>query len=306
MTNWLLLVNAPGGRAGEIWKSLIGEAMKGFSNTRWWSKEEVEVQIAMNFGQLREFLRRLDSEGVGDATTKKMIAIYEADPLLLELSFAAMLDGAERLVSVTGEMEGERLEILLLYSRMEGLRSFGRALRDDEENRGLLPNVDALIKRTLKPKVGLLIKKEFPGHGTFEGKITKAEKLNSPGHSDHDKMIYTVTFSDGDTEDFNEGEIKPHLSIYGSELRSRTAASILGAYDYIERRLTGDCASPCDCRHSYEICELAQLFDPPFAAEHEAEINAAYVQRLAAIIPIANLRPGRRRRRCCRRWWPGQ
>ena len=80
------------------------------------------MQIAMNFGQLREFLRRLDSEGVGDATTKKMIAIYEADPLLLELSFAAMLDGAERLVSVTGEMEGERLEILLLYSRMEGLR----------------------------------------------------------------------------------------------------------------------------------------------------------------------------------------
>ena len=137
-------------------------------------------------------------------------------------------------------------------------------------------------------------------------KITKAEKLNSPGHSDHDKMIYTVTFSDGDTEDFNEGKIKPHLSIYGSELRSRTAASILGACDYIERRLTGDCASPYDCRHSYEICELAQLFDPSFAAEHEAEINAAYVQRLVAIIPIANLRPGRRRRRCCRRWWPGQ
>jgi hypothetical protein len=227
--------------------------MKSFSNTRWWSKEEVEVQIARNFGQLRAFLRRLDNEGVGDATTKKMIAIFDADPLLLELSFAAILDGAERLVSVTGEMQGEHLEILLLFSRMEGLREFGRKLRDDEENRGLLPNVDALVRRALEPKKGLAIKKEFTGHGTFGGTITKAEVLDSATHKDHGKMIYTVTFSDGDAEDFNAEEIKPHLAAYGTELRARTVASILGAYDYIDQRLTGNCASPYDCQHTYLI-----------------------------------------------------
>ena len=52
--------------------------------------------------------------------------------------------------------------------------------------------------------------------------------------------------------------------------------------------VTGDCTAPYDCRHSYEICELAQLFDPSFAAENAAKIDAAWVQRLAAVIPIAN------------------
>jgi len=46
-----------------------------------------------------------------------MMDIYTLDPLWLELSTAAHMD-LEILVSTTYEMEGERLEILLLFSRL--------------------------------------------------------------------------------------------------------------------------------------------------------------------------------------------
>ena len=99
MTAWLTLVQHHGG-AKRIWKDMIGTAMVGFSTIRWWSKAEVQNEIAVNFGQLLSFLRRLDTEGIGDATAKKMLEIYHAGPLWLELSFAASLDGGERLVQL--------------------------------------------------------------------------------------------------------------------------------------------------------------------------------------------------------------
>ena len=40
----------------------------------------------------------------------------------------------EILVSTTYEMEGERLENLLLFSRFGAIRQLGRSLRDDETN----------------------------------------------------------------------------------------------------------------------------------------------------------------------------
>ena len=64
-----------------------------------------------------------------------MMDIYSRDPLWLEISIAAHMD-LEILVSTTYEMEGDRLEILLLFSRFEAIRQLGRSLRDDETNRG--------------------------------------------------------------------------------------------------------------------------------------------------------------------------
>ena len=83
-----------------------------------------------------------------------------------------------------------------------------------------------------------------------------------------------------------------HLASYGSELRSACVNSILGAYDYLENRLTGNCNAPYDCRHSYLICELSQLFDPSFAAENAADIDTAWVQRLGEIICLAKYGQG--------------
>eukprot|EP00854_Cymbomonas_tetramitiformis_P032151 gene32151-40665_t len=142
-------------------------SLVSFSNIRWWSKQEVENGIAENFSLLLPFLLRLEADGIGDATTKKMLAIYRKDPILLQVSFAAGLDGVLNLLKTTYELEGDRLEILLVFRRVESLRAYGRRLQDDDENRGLLPNVDAVVRRGLEPLVGYKIVKEFAGHGTY-------------------------------------------------------------------------------------------------------------------------------------------
>ncbi|KAK3257641.1 hypothetical protein CYMTET_33283 [Cymbomonas tetramitiformis] len=120
MTSWLTLVQN-NNAAKQLWKSLTSQAMVGFSNIRWWSRQEVENEICLNFGLLPSFLAQLESDGVGDATTKKMASVYAKDPLRLEVSFAAGYDGTLQLLRTTYELEGDRLEILLVYRRVEAL-----------------------------------------------------------------------------------------------------------------------------------------------------------------------------------------
>ena len=206
MTAWLLLVqSSPAAR--ELFSSLIGVAMKRFSNIRWNSKSEVIIQIGENFGIVPDFLQQLINLDIGDATTSKMMDIYTRDPLWLELSIAAHMD-LKILVSTTYEMEGERLEILLLFSRFEAIRQLGRSLRDDETNRGVLRNVDAVIRRNAKtPKEGLVFTKQFPGHGSFTGRIVSIEVV------DDEKVFKVVYDDDDDEEELGEGEITGLLNV---------------------------------------------------------------------------------------------
>ncbi|KAK3250643.1 hypothetical protein CYMTET_39988 [Cymbomonas tetramitiformis] len=163
--------------ATQMWKALTGTAaMVGFSNIRWWSRQEVENEIALHFNSVPVLLQQLLDEGVGDATTRNMLGIFHADPLRLEVSFAAGYDGLTDLLATTYAMEGDRLGILLVYMRVESLRKYGRALVDDIENRGLLLNVDAVIRRARELKVGAAIRKEFPGYGTFTDRVSSIDK----------------------------------------------------------------------------------------------------------------------------------
>ncbi|KAK3258528.1 hypothetical protein CYMTET_32430 [Cymbomonas tetramitiformis] len=230
----------------------------------------------LNFHLLPTFLQQLEIEEVGDATTRKMRAIYDSDPIGLEVSFAAGYDGTLSLLKTTYELEGDRLEILLVFRRIEALRSFGRSLRGDVENRGLLPNVDAVIRRSLVPKVGSSLK---------QGHITSIDK------EDPDEWTYVISYEDGDTETMVLAELLPLLRVSMDSLREAAVAGIEGAYLYLEKRLTGECDSSYDCSHAYLVCELAQLFDPSFVDANT--VDAAWVQRLAAITPLARVEQGR-------------
>ena len=176
-------------------------------------------------------------------------------------------------------MEGDRLEILLLARRIEALRSFGRALQSPGENRGLLPNIDACIHRSILARVGLCLLKEFPRHGTFGGKITAIDE------DDPEKFMYQITYDDGDVETMDINELKPLLSTYGDALRGKVIAGLSPAFTYLEQRLTGGCESCYDCTHAYLICTLAAAFDPSHA--NEKQIDAALVRSMAAINPLA-------------------
>ena len=195
------------------------------------------IQIGENFGIVPDFLQQLINLDIGDATTSKMMDMYTRDPLWLELSIAAHMD-LEILLRTTDEMQGERLEILLLFSRFEAIRQLGRSLRDDETNRGVLRNVDALIRRNAKtPKEGLVFTKQFPGHGSFTGRIVSIEVVD-------DEKVFKVAYDDDDDDDeeeLGEGEIMGLLDVYGDGLHQRVIDAILPAFDYLENRLTGQC-----------------------------------------------------------------
>eukprot|EP00965_Chrysotila_dentata_P011718 384350-Pleurochrysis_carterae.AAC.1 len=61
------------------------------------------------------------------------------------------------LVKVTYELEGDRLEILLVYERIERLRQLGKSLARGED--GVLPNLDAVLRAHAPIRVNDMIKK---------------------------------------------------------------------------------------------------------------------------------------------------
>ncbi|KAK3255050.1 hypothetical protein CYMTET_35754 [Cymbomonas tetramitiformis] len=106
------------------------------------------------------------------------------------------------MLKTTYELEGDRLEIVLAFRRIETLRAYGRQLLSVSENRGLLPNV-VVIRMSLEPTVGLAIKKEFAGHGVFLGKIMSIDK------EDTAKWWYQIEYGDGDRETMDIEELRP-------------------------------------------------------------------------------------------------
>ena len=59
---------------------------------------------------------------------------------------------------------------------------------------------------------------------------------------------------------------------------------LVPAFDYLEKRLTGNCRGPFSCEHTYLVFELCRVFDPSFVSE--ALINQAFVRSLAAVMPL--------------------
>lgn len=78
---------------------------------------------------------------------------------------AAMLD-VRAIVRTTYELEGDRLEVLLVYDRIERLRAVGHALQFNH-GRGVLPNVDSVLRSTIKLGKGVEIDQMFKGMGVF-------------------------------------------------------------------------------------------------------------------------------------------
>ena len=57
----------------------------------------------------------------------------------------------------------------------------------------------------------------------------------------------------------------------------------MGAFNYLEKRITNDCAAAYHYSDNYRVWELAQYFDPSFAAQHLTEDR---VRALVDITPI--------------------
>ena len=95
---------------------------------------------------------------------------------MLRLEIAGMLD-MRKLIATTYELEGNRLEVLLVFDRLQMLRTIGNGLRAKQG--GLLPNVDAVLRALVELKQGVEFEKHFDGHGKVVGKLVKKEDVES-------------------------------------------------------------------------------------------------------------------------------
>ena len=237
----------------------------------------------------------LEQRDYGDATRKKMRIIYDTRLDALRLELAAMLD-MRILVQTTYELEGDRLEVLLTFDRIESLRAIGRSIagRDD----GILPNVDAVLRSLIELKKDVTVEKHFDGYGKVIGTLDKKEDINSSLYPGKVCAAWLVKYADGHTEHFEEEELrsgkegpvpngedgKAVLVIRGLPERNQIFDALSAGFTYLENRITGNCDAPYSLVGMYELCRVARAFDPNFAAAH---LTSAFVDSMSAITPLA-------------------
>lgn len=300
MTPWLELVGGRNPHAGAkmLWKQTVAPAnVPGYSNVRWYSKAEIIFVIGeAGMRCLRDFLLELQTRDFGEATRIKMFNIYDQKTQSLRLEIAGMLD-MRKLVATTYELEGDRLEILLIYDRVEALRSIGNSLRMYAD--GVLPNVDAVIRMVMELKPGVKLEKYFQGHGIAVGTLTKKEKVESTLYPGLEREAWMVKYPDNHQEHFEEEELrsgkegpvpngqdgKPVLIVRGLQIRRDMCDALAAGFDYLEKRITGNCDAPYSCVAMYEVARVARLFNPNFAANH---LSPPFVDSLSAIIPLVS------------------
>ena len=169
-----------------------------------------------------------------------------------------MLDMSS-IVSITYELEGDGLPQLLAFQRVEGFRTLGQNLNSDTT----LRNVDALLRKTRNLALGMIIKKNWPGHGICEGKITATDQAESTLYPGQVRTVYTVKYDiDGAEEDLEEEEVRPVLVVTQSVERSEVLQGLRPAFHYLDNRLTGNCQSNYSCENTYTLFRLFQAFDP--------------------------------------------
>lgn len=161
MTPWLELVGGrnPHRGAQSLWRQAVyPTSVPGYSHVRWHSLAEIQFVLAEHFDKLPAFLAKINELEYGEATRQKLQNILGNNDKSsqLKLQLAAVQD-MKVLVTITYELEGDGLELLLVYDRIERLRALGRSIASGAV--GVLPNVDAVLRQSAQLKNGLQIKK---------------------------------------------------------------------------------------------------------------------------------------------------
>lgn len=281
MRHWIGLVYS-NNAAKMAWKEMLQSAVVGYSSTRWYSVAEIEMQIAENYGLLPNILDTWEDRGIGDAHTKGLRQIFDDNTVRLQAEFASML-GQRQLVRTTYELEGDRLEILVAYDRIEALRYYGRHLGEP----GTLPNLDAVLKKHMQIGQGTRIAKLWQGIGMCDASVVEViNNLESTLRPGSIVKGYKVRYDmDGEEEDLEDAEIRQWLRAEDSPHRADIIAGLREGYVYLEDRLTGNCDRRYDCSHEHLVFRLVRAFNPAFA--YQQKIDVEWVDEMAAIVPFA-------------------
>ena len=258
----------------------------GYSTIRWYCLAEIENEIAKNYSLLGPVFSLFEERDYGDVHTKAMRQIFDNEGDQLELEFAAMLD-VRQLISTTYELEGDRLEILVAFDRIEVLRKLGQTLGED----GTLPNVDAVLRKKFEIKKGSCIIKDWGQLGLLSAKVIKVfNTLQSSLHPGKVVTGYKVKYdADGGEEDYECEEIRKCLVVKYLPNRKFIVDGLKKAFEYLEKRLLGPphCDKRYDCSHLYKVLRLVRIFDPGFTAATQLTVES--INDLSQIRPLREL-----------------
>lgn len=258
--------------------------MKGFSNIRWFSREEVCNELAMNYAVLPNFVEQLLNDEIGEALPKRMheILLTSADKLQAEL--ACNLD-MKPILTACYSLEGDGLGILLARRKLDSLLLWGENLGNSPES---MPNVAALLRSRLKLQSGVKVYELFSDLNPpqwFEGVVVEPRCAGK----------ITVKYTDNTKIDQDEHEVRQWIDVRELDEWKRLAAAAKGGITYLRNRLTGNLPANqknFDCSHMFSVLRAVQVFDPSWAASN---LNSDSIDFLSLVVPLRDKIEGLKR-----------
>jgi len=262
------------------------------------------ISLGKAFGKVLDaFVDELEQRDIGEESVAKMRGVLN-DPAkrdAFELELAMVVDMAV-LPKATYDLEGDRLEVLVVHDRVEALLTKGRSFNDQKS----LPNTAAVLRARVNlkdPKAaegvefrwhwyeadvddkddigwweGTVIKKAPGRGGLCVIKFTKGPKANSKVGGE---MIIKLS---------EEATFRGNIIAHKLPAWAGAVAKLQPAFDYIENRLTNNCNVPYHMKEQHEQMHLLQAFDPSFAQD---KLDDAFVDNFTKIPPFVahNLLP---------------
>lgn len=257
---------------------MTGERPKSFSNIRWFSKLWMLDQLHENWSRLLAFVERLKQGHMAEKTTTKIDAMLQ-DPVAtreLRLGLAATMDVLKPLGLETYNLEGDRLEMLLLYRKITALIVKGNVLEHDPHNRGAMPEVDRAIRNDIKINVGTAVHKLLDNDEFHNGTVTRVTRTQGT-------VKYTIKYDNNTTEQLWEDDTRRILDVHDHEYRDWVIERLLPVFRYLKDRTSE--GSPNSHFDSLKLSKALQLFDPSFVASNP-DLNSEDIRTLGADMRI--------------------
>ncbi|KAL1526815.1 hypothetical protein AB1Y20_015507 [Prymnesium parvum] len=250
--------------------------MKGFSNIRWFSREQVCNEIALNFSAVTNYVEKLLADEIGDALPKKMNEILKTRAANLELELACNLD-LQPILKACYSLEGDGLAVLLAYNKLFSLLQWGDSIGERADT---LPNVAALLRSKVKIEPGVKVKEYFAD-------VTPPQWFKGEVVSPRREGLITVKYSDGSKIDQEEREVRQWVDVLDWPEWKSMVISAKGAIAYLRNRLHGNLPANqkhYDCSHMFQVLKVVQAFNPSWAARN---LTADVVDRMRIVAPLS-------------------
>eukprot|EP00967_Tisochrysis_lutea_P155096 scaffold309665_cov39-Tisochrysis_lutea.AAC.1 len=153
---------------------------------------------------------------------------------------------------------------------LEAIVEKGRHLGKDAAH---LPNLAALLRAKKKIQIGLPILEwyEAPYNAWFSGKVSRVSNNKWQVKYDADDSVSEIT-------DINV--LRNMIDVLKLPQWQENVAKVKVGFEYLEKRLTDQCASPYHCEKQHKALGLLRAFNPAFA---QAQVDEAFVRDVTAL-----------------------